>query len=59
MDKRRIERNKKICELFTYMYNKKHLRVEYILKKLSERYGLHENTISHIIKGYGPYKEGK
>ena len=56
MDQYRLKRNARIRKEFTSMYNKKKWRVDYCLHQLAEKYGIHPQTIMHIIKGYGAYK---
>ena len=50
-------RNNRVRREFTDMYNKKKLRIDYCLEQLAERYGIRPQTVMHIIKGYGAYRD--
>ena len=56
MEMYKQRRNERIRKEFTEMYDKKRLRIDYCLTSLAERYGIRPQTIMHIIKGYGVYK---
>ena len=56
MNDYKIKRNARIRKEFSEMYDKKKLRIDHCLQSLAEKYGIQPQTILHIIKGYGVYK---
>ncbi|MGA0556554.1 hypothetical protein ACO2Q8_07885 [Larkinella sp. VNQ87] len=54
---RKEARNKAIRDEFTNLYDKKSLRLEVVITRLSERFFLSEGTILAIVFEWGHYKK--
>ena len=49
-------RNSRIRKEFSDMYDKRKLRIDHCLNALANKYGIQPQTIMHIIKEYGVYR---